>query len=977
MTQADPTPRPLPDRPRPFSLKWKAMALTSLVLMAIVLGFTLLSQINLDAQFEQQQALLHEARVKTLRGLVERDKRELARTASLTGDLGGIETALVSDDPDELQRTFARYWGELQLDQGLDSARFYRPDNSLLAAFGQADPLTVAGQGAPPWIEEVNRRERPVTALACRQGCRLYAVAPLMVDGKREGVVLFARSLGEIVLGFHASTGVDIGLVVFDEMTGNGIGPDRALPGWSARWIALTNTDTRLPLLLDITARHTPGEVEQGVLETWEGRHFRVQSVPLGGFGGGAVGAWVLISDVTRPIAKIRGATRKNMLLGMLGLLTAVLLLTALLWRPLSRLRSTAETLPLLGSGEFEVARAAIAARSRSRKWFADESDLLDATAIDLSRKLESLEAGVRSRTRSLKERARDLQQERDFVTRLLDTAQAVIMTLDSEQRIVVRNRFARDLLDPRCTTGSKFSEVLVPDDRIDDNLWPLAELTEGRQHRFQHDARVKGRDGATHDIAWRHSRMESGEGEVSVLSVGLDVSEQREAERKIAWLADHDPLTNLYNRRRFQEELKRAIAEAKRYDHEGSLLYLDLDQFKVINDASGHQNGDLVLKAVARTLLATVRGTDIVCRLGGDEFAVLLPETDAGGAFDTAGKIQTALSELRVGDEKLMQGMSASIGIALYPSHGDDMHDLLVIADLAMYQAKDSGRGRWQLYSAEAQGREQMQTELETKSIIERALAEERFIFHYQPILSLADDVVTHAEALIRMVDPDGRIRMPGEFIGVAERSGLIRSIDNYVLRRAIREVEAFVGDGFPVKISLNLSAYAFDDREFFPRVRELLNDHPGVAGQLIFEITETAAVTDFATAHGAMEMMRELGCTFSIDDFGTGFSSLKYLKQLPVDYVKIDGVFIRDLVDKTDDQILVQAVIEVARVFGKKTVAEFVERDDVLTWLREHGADFAQGYHVGRPMPRDEFLALLGARGASRSDGIASEGG
>jgi len=949
------------------------MALTSLVLIGIVFGFTLLSQASLDAQFEQQQALLHQARVKALRGLITRDKRELARTASLTGDLGGIESALVSEDPNDLVQTFGRYWGELQLDQGLDSARFYGPDNRLLAAFGQADPLTSIADGSLPWIEQVNREERPVTAMACRRGCRLYAAAPLMVAGNREGVVLFARSLSEIVLGFQASTETDIGLVVADDSAANDAGPGRALPAWNMHLLALTNAQNRLPLLMQTTLNDSPKEVEDGVLETWEGLHFRIQSVSLAGYRGGSKGAWVLISDVSQPIVKIRAATQKNLFLGVSGLLVAELLLAALLWRPLSRLRSTAETLPLLGSGDFESARAAIAARSRSDKWFADESDILDATAIDLSRRLETLEAGVKSRTEKLSARAHDLKLERDFVRRLLDTAQAVVLTLDSDQRIIVLNRFGLDLLDSQTGDGVRFSDILVPEDRTDDILRPLSELAAGRQQRFQHDSRVRGRDGVAHDIAWRHSRIDAGEGDITVLSVGLDVSEQRDAERRIAWLADHDPLTNLYNRRRFQDELQRAIAEGKRYDHEGSLLYLDLDQFKVINDASGHQNGDLVLKAVARTLQSTVRSTDTVCRLGGDEFAVLLPGTDAGGAFDTAGKIQTALSELRIGDEQQSQGMSASIGIALYPTHGDDIHDLLVIADLAMYQAKDSGRGRWQLYSAEAQGREQMQTELETKSIVERALSEDRLVFHYQPILDLGNDLVTHAEALIRMVDRDGRVRMPGEFIGVAERSGLIRAIDNYVLRHAIREVKMFIEDGYKIDISLNLSAYAFDDREFFPNVKALLNEHPGVAGHLIFEITETVAVTDFATAHGAMEMMRELGCTFAIDDFGTGFSSLKYLKQLPVDYVKIDGVFIRDLVDKTDDQILVQAVIEVARVFGKKTVAEFVERQDVLMWLREHGADYAQGYHVGRPMPRDEFVALLGSRGLS---GKASSG-
>lgn len=947
-----------------LSLKAKALILTSLVLLTIVVGFTLSAHHELQNQFAQQQALLLSARVDALTGVIESTKTSLRGIASVAKSLEGVSDALLAENPALLKRKFTRHYSELALQLGLDEARFYSRDNRLLASFGNPDSSSL--QLMPDWVAEANAKETPVTVFSCSRLCRLYVVTPLLVSGQRAGTALFAMPLGEIVSSFYWVTKADIALLMPDENS-SGHSSEPQIMEWSARVKALTNSARHFALLRQVASSNKLTTLESGLVERIDKTDYRLDAVPLSRYVDDAKGYWILISDVTESLAGIKTTIRKNLAYGVLGLAVAELLLAMLLWKPLSRLRTTAQTLPLLGQGEFERARDAIAARrSREITLFGDESDILDETAIALSRRLELLELRVTSRTEKLRSQARDIKRDRDFVKRLLDNAQAIMLTQDRNQTILSLNAFGIWILEGPSAgkvhvKETNFIELLGNSSDVKEISWGLQALADGQRTTYQHDATINALDGQERTIAWRHARLENDDGEITVVSVGLDVSEQRDAERKIAWLADHDPLTNLFNRRRFQEELRRAVAEAMRFQQSGGLLYLDLDQFKYINDASGHAVGDSLLKTVALTLKRTIRSTDIVSRLGGDEFAVLLPQTDVEGAIELAAKIQSALTLLQIDTGSQVQRVTASIGIALYPEHGTDGLDLLATADLAMYQAKSGGRDRWQLYSTDSLGREFIRSELEMKTIVAEALRDDRLMFHYQPIFDLRKATVSHVEALLRLTMPDGQLVMPGEFIGVAERTGIIGEIDRFVLKHAASEIEYFINAGIDIHMSVNQSAFAFDDPTFLGSMRQLLMEHPAVAGHIMLEITESAAVTNFIATCDVLRELQELGCLVAIDDFGTGFSSLKYLKQLPVDYIKIDGVFIRDIVDKQDDQILVQAVIDVAHMFGKETIAEYVEREDSFSWLNAHGVDYVQGYHIGRAMPRADTIELL----------------
>jgi diguanylate cyclase (GGDEF)-like protein len=421
------------------------------------------------------------------------------------------------------------------------------------------------------------------------------------------------------------------------------------------------------------------------------------------------------------------------------------------------------------------------------------------------------------------------------------------------------------------------------------------------------------------------------------------------EAEQDLVWLADHDPLTNLYNRRRFQEVCDRILTLSVRYRRSGALLFLDLDQFKFVNDLNGHQAGDALLLLVASSLKDSVRQSDVLARLGGDEFALVLPEADAEQAVFTANKLLHDLKQVEFSAGGRRHRIACSIGIAMFPGHGDNLNDLLANADMAMYQAKEAGGERWHMYAPDEQAKELLATRARWREQINQALLEDAFELHYQPIHDIRAGHVTRYETLVRMRDTRGELVFPDNFIPVAEQSGQIHQIDRWVIAKAIEQI----GRSQDLVLSVNLSGRVLDDPSLLAWFHDELRNSGIDPARLVVEITETAAVANVQDAIAFMREIKALGCRFALDDFGSGFSSFTYLKQLPVDIVKIDGVFIQNLATSGDDQLFVKALTDVAKGLGKTTVAEFVENAETLALLRAFGVDYAQGYFIGRPSP------------------------
>jgi len=428
-----------------------------------------------------------------------------------------------------------------------------------------------------------------------------------------------------------------------------------------------------------------------------------------------------------------------------------------------------------------------------------------------------------------------------------------------------------------------------------------------------------------------------------------LDITARKQYEDQLRIYAERDWLTGLLNRRRFDEELQRAAAESVRYGTPATLLVCDLDNIKLVNDTLGHSVGDELIKSVASVLGERVRKTDVVARMGGDEFAVLLTHTGIGHARAMAESLRRAVLELDLlaGGQRVRTTLS--VGLAPL-GDGLSAEEALIAADVAMYEAKGYGRNRIAI-SREALSAQASGTQLGWLERLRGALAEDRFELHAQPITELCTGEVRHFELLLRMRERDGTLLMPGGFIPTAERFGVIAEIDRWVVRAAIRILAE--DQRRDSTYALNLSGVSVGDPELLTMIEQEIATAGVDPGRLIFEFTETAAVKDLGASREFTDGLSRIGCGSALDDFGSGFGSFSYLKHLPVQYVKIDGDFVRTLPGSRDDRVLVKAIVDVARGLNKRTVAEFVSSDEALELLRQYGVDYAQGFHLGAPQP------------------------
>ena len=445
------------------------------------------------------------------------------------------------------------------------------------------------------------------------------------------------------------------------------------------------------------------------------------------------------------------------------------------------------------------------------------------------------------------------------------------------------------------------------------------------------------------------------------------DVTRMRALSNQLAYHARHDALTGLINRREFENRIREALEEARIQEKTFWLAFIDLDQFKIVNDTAGHLAGDELLKRVAEQLRLLIRDTDLVARMGGDEFAVLLRRCDEDGARVMLDRIRHAVENLGfTWDDKQF---SISVSIGLVPLNGDsgNLYELFSLADSACYLAKETGRNRVYACHAGDLAISRRAGEMRWVQRINEALAEDRFVLYYQPIVSVAPREGIHfGEILLRLEDRNGRLVPPGAFIPAAERYNLMPRIDRWVLRNVVAELgrNGWARNGKDICFSINLSGQSIGDRGFIEEVIALLEGNPGLAPHLCFEITETAAVSHLAHAAHFIRRIREHGCRLALDDFGSGLSSFGYLKNLPVDLLKIDGSFVREIPREPLDRTLVESINQIGHALGMETVAEFVQNQQVLDELVAMGVDFGQGYALARPRPLASQLSEF-ARG------------
>ena len=467
--------------------------------------------------------------------------------------------------------------------------------------------------------------------------------------------------------------------------------------------------------------------------------------------------------------------------------------------------------------------------------------------------------------------------------------------------------------------------------------------------------------DGSLYWCRTSISSVKNSNGDITnFISIQEDVTHEFELSEQLSYQASHDALTGLINRHEFERRAERLLSTIRQDKTEHALCFMDLDQFKVVNDTCGHTAGDELLRQLGSILINTVRHRDTLARLGGDEFGVLMEHCSLDDAHRVATSLQKAIQDYQFSWEGHIFRVGVSIGLVVITETIADITELLRDADVACYMAKDKGRNRIHVHHPEDSEVAQRHGEMQWVTRLNQALEDDRLCLYAQSIVPLDGSAYNHYELLIRMIDERGEIILPDSFLPAAERYNLISKIDHWV-------IETFFGllldnPAFQKQIqfcTINLSGQSLTD----PGILDFIinqHDESGIKGETIcFEITETAAILNLNTASRFISILKDLGFRFSLDDFGSGLSSFGYLKNLPVDYLKIDGMFVKNIVDDPIDHAMVKSINEIGHVMGMQTIAEFVENDEIKGMLREIGVNYAQGYGVGKPLPFDDLLS------------------
>ncbi len=539
----------------------------------------------------------------------------------------------------------------------------------------------------------------------------------------------------------------------------------------------------------------------------------------------------------------------------------------------------------------------------------------------------------------------------------LYDETPAIFLTLNPEGTLLSVNRFAAEELDYAVEdlVGQQ-AALILPEEEVSNFEQRLADCIQRGGEILGWEHQQVRRNGS---VLWVRATARAQihpQGGATILMVCEDITKAHRLAKQLSYQASHDALTGLVNREAFTSRLERVLKNVRGNDGRHALLYLDLDQFKVINDTCGHIAGDELLRQLSNILKLGVRKRDTLARLGGDEFGVLMEHCSLKQARRVATSLRRGVDDFHfLWDDKSFS-LGVSIGLVPIDTSSGDITSLLSAADTACYAAKDAGRNRIHVYHEEDAELARRHGEMQWVSRIHEALEENRLQLWMQTIMPISDSDNSglHYEILLRMVDKEGGLIPPGAFLPAAERYNLSARIDRWVVKTILSWLSQHPAHLEKLHLcAINLSGHSLSEEDFLTFITRQLDDTQVPPEKLCFEITETAAIANLAAATRFIRVLKEWGCHFALDDFGSGLSSFAYLKNLPVDYLKIDGIFVRDIVEDPIDCAMVKSINEIGQVMGKKTIAEFVENPAILKKLNNIGVNFAQGYGIAKPVP------------------------
>lgn len=793
-----------------ISLKWKAIILTTLLLLGLSFLFAHLADRQLSNLAHAQRSENYLRYHSEIKGLLSQSSRHLLQLSDLIPLMQGGT---------DIKSTLNQHWEYIQINWALEGISLYNHQGSLVARRGNTTtrlPHKI--------IVDVLRETTPQGLMQCAQYCVQTLVIPLFDRAGNTNVLQLDTAIADLLIAFKDVTQSDIGILAdINDKTPSTL----QLKRWQRQLSGLTNRDYNQPLLETLSQQYSLAQLlaSNRTIE-FKGKRYEVGLIDAEARANNSV-YFVVIADISNQHQFINDAIKTHISGGISAIILCSLLITAMLWQPITRLRRQAELLPLLSEGKFSFVREALQRKDR-RAWFPDELDILDQTEVEVSTQLEKMQGKIQENT---------------------------------------------------------------------------DELTN---------------------------------------------------------LAMYDSLTGLANRRHMMQCLKTMLDNSMVNSHIFGLLFLDLDNFKRINDSLGHRTGDELLRIVARRVKSCVRNQDMVARLGGDEFCVLIDNlrTERDGNVAAANILNILKNPVKLGNTEVI--ISASIGIVTAPRDGKTAEELLQHADLAMYKAKAQGRNSYQLFDQSMNLHAVEQLSLENE--LRRALVAQEFVVHYQPQINLNDNSIVSVEALVRWNHPRRGLLGPGYFVNILEETGLIVALGEWVLLTACQTLQRWLDLGLPpIKMCVNLSPRQFRDPKLFAMIEQTLAITRLQPQLLELEITESMLMEDIESHNRTLQQLKALGTSVAIDDFGTGYSSLSYLKSLPLDTLKIDRSFIADIPQSSADRDITAAIIAVAHKLKLHVVAEGIETSDQQAFLLSENCDLGQGYLFSRPIPESDMVELL----------------
>lgn len=940
-----------------LSVKWQAVFTLSVILFFVTCASLLQFMMGQEEGFKSQAEEQHHQHEILISAVIEDSVNHLSEVGQLIGDLhlsdfdSSDSNAYVA-----LKRSLESQWMNYRITNELVYLGVWRPFYSNLSFFELTDEENSAVQSKISLVSNLSLKvNEPRSFVFCFESCLVFAAVPYVNNIGEESTVVVARDVSGLVRRFHEFSQSYLGILVAPK---NGevmpVESPRYLPNWGLNIWALSQFSDNAPVLKAFSERVKLDSIETEGIFGFGGRNYAVHLLETKKlFEGRSSIRFVSISDKTASYQLMMDSVVSMTLFGIGFFIVCIILLYFFVGYSVSHLQVIVDALLLLPKKRFSEALSLVPNRPRLVD---DELSLLEKSTAYVTGELRNLHDEIDAKSLILQEQILALNNSRAFMSRLFDNADVFIITQKIDGEIFTVNKRASYLGD---LIGARFVSLISNPEELSLFSRRLEHLKNRKVESFYQEAGLVSERLGSLVVRWTHTLVDDEKGEQIILSIGMDYTKQKSAEDNLRWLANHDSLTGLGNRRSFNESLLKLIDTQTPC----GIVFVDVNKFKVINDIYGHGAGDCVLIDIAEQVTNTLNEPASAFRLAGDEFTILLAEESCTRLQSVLIELSKALERTVITYDAKHIYYSVSMGVAMYPDHGESLEDLMVNADMAMYHAKKKGHGSWHIFDKDDDHAAKIKDETKLLVDLRMAISNCSFSLVYQPILNMKNNEACHYEALIRMSDFSGRTVSPVRFIPLAEKFGEIRAIDEWVIDKVLEDLHSYSSIDSKLSFSVNVSAPTLQSNDFPAMVFHKIFSHHVQPSRVVIEVTETAYIENFEQVLRNLKELASHGVKVALDDFGVGFSSFNYLKQLPLTYVKLDGSYVKNLTCNKDDQVFVKSLSAMISAFEMQTIAEFVEDEATLVMLRNLGVHFAQGYFISRPKPIGEFMSVFSA--------------